>query len=186
MSSQSFRSSDWIIVSTLCGGSVLLYILSSLAQSFLAPPPGEDAYWLVSLGLNLLGYATVRPAVNQVEIHPYNQRVGLEQLVRSEGIRFEAYSPLGKGRIGLFEDPVLVSIAKAKNKSVAAVILRWLLQRGITPIPLSRNERRIRDNLNVFDFALSTVNHSVTPHTNQPEELPTIQGQVLILVHPGK
>ena len=59
MSSQSFRSSDWIIVSTLCGGSVLLYILSSLAQSFLAPPPGEDAYWLVSLGLNLLGYATV-------------------------------------------------------------------------------------------------------------------------------
>ena len=103
----------------------------------------------------LLGYATIRPAVDQVEVHPYNQRVGLEQLVRSEGIRFEAYSPLGKGRIGLFEDPVLVSIAKAKNKSVAAVILRWLLQRGITPIPLSRNEKRIRENLNVFDFALT-------------------------------
>ena len=103
----------------------------------------------------LLGYATVRPAVNQVEVHPYNQRVDLEKLVRSEGIRFEAYSPLGKGAIGLLEDPVLMSIASAKNKSVAAVILRWLLQRGITPIPLSRNEKRIRENLNVFDFALT-------------------------------
>ena len=65
------------------------------------------------------------------------------------------YSPLGKGRIGLFEDPVLTSIADAKKKSVAAVILRWLLQRGITPIPLSRNEKRIRENLNVFDFSLT-------------------------------
>lgn len=103
----------------------------------------------------LLGYATVRPAVNQVEIHPYNQRTSLEKLVRSEGIRLEAYSPLGKGRIGLFEDPVLTSIAKAKDKSVAAVILRWILQRGITPIPLSRNEKRIRENLDVFDFVLT-------------------------------
>ena len=103
----------------------------------------------------LLAYAKVRPCVNQVECHPYNQRVGLEKLVRSEGIQFEAYSPLGKGRIGLLEDPTLLSIANAKKKSVAAVILRWLLQRGITPIPLSRNEKRIRENLNVFDFALT-------------------------------
>lgn len=103
----------------------------------------------------LLEYATIRPAVNQVEVHPYNQRVDLEKLVRSEGIRFEAYSPLGKGRIGLFEDPVLTRIANAKNQSVAAVILRWLLQRGITPIALSRNEERLRENLDVFGFALS-------------------------------
>ena len=53
------------------------------------------------------------------------------------------------------EDPVLTSIADAKNKPVAAVILRWLLQRGITPIPLSRNENRLRENLAVFDFALT-------------------------------
>lgn len=103
----------------------------------------------------LLSYAKIRPAVNQVEVHPYNQRRDLEQLVRSEGIRLEAYSPLGKGVMGLFEDPVLKSIASAKNKSVAAVILRWLLQRGITPIPLSRNEMRIKDNLNVLDFSLT-------------------------------
>ena len=103
----------------------------------------------------LLGYASIRPAVNQVEVHPYNQRMELEQLVKSEGIRFEAYSPLGKGRIGLFEDPTLVKIAKAKNKGVAAVILRWLLQRNITPIPLSRDEKRIKENLNVFDFTLT-------------------------------
>ena len=93
--------------------------------------------------------------MDQVEVHPYNQRADLQELVQSEGIRFEAYSPLGKGVIGLLEDPLLKSIANAKNKSVAAVILRWLLQRGITPIPLSRNDKRIRENLNVFDFALT-------------------------------
>jgi 2,5-diketo-D-gluconate reductase A len=103
----------------------------------------------------LLGYAKVRPAVDQVEIHPYNQRLGLEKLVKSEGIRFEAYSPLGKGRIGLFEDPVLLGIAAKKKKSVSQVILRWLLQRGITPIALSRNEKRQAENLAVFDFALT-------------------------------
>mmetsp|Transcript_26698 Transcript_26698/g.53228 ORF Transcript_26698/g.53228 Transcript_26698/m.53228 type:complete len:419 (-) Transcript_26698:187-1443(-) len=103
----------------------------------------------------LLGYAKVRPVVDQVEVHPYNQRRDLEKLVTSEGIRFEAYSPLGKGYIGLFEDPVLIAIADAKKKSVAAVVLRWLLQRGITPIPLSRNEKRLKENLDVFDFALT-------------------------------
>ena len=103
----------------------------------------------------LLGYATVKPAVNQVEVHPYNQRRELEKIVKSHGIRFEAYSPLGKGVMGLFEDPVLLKIAQTKNKSVAAIILRWLLQRGITPIPLSRNEQRIKENLNVFDFTLT-------------------------------
>mmetsp|Transcript_95285 Transcript_95285/g.188844 ORF Transcript_95285/g.188844 Transcript_95285/m.188844 type:complete len:493 (+) Transcript_95285:77-1555(+) len=103
----------------------------------------------------LLGYAKVKPAVDQVEVHPYNQRVGLEKLVKSEGIRFEAYSPLGKGRIGLLEDPVLTSIAATKKTSVAKVILRWLLQRGITPIPLSRDEKRLKENIDVFDFDLS-------------------------------
>jgi len=103
----------------------------------------------------LLGYAKVRPAVDQVEVHPYNQRVGLEKLVKSEGIRFEAYSPLGKGRIGLFEDPVLTKIADTKKKPVAAIIIRWLLQRDITPIALSRNEERIKENLDVFDFNLT-------------------------------
>jgi len=103
----------------------------------------------------LLAYAKVKPAVDQVEVHPYNQRVRLEEFVKTEGIRFEAYSPLGKSRIGLLEDPVLTRIAETKGKSVAQVILRWLLQRDITPIPLSRNEKRIKENLDVTDFALT-------------------------------
>ena len=103
----------------------------------------------------LLAYAKIKPAVDQVEVHPYNQRVRLEKLVKSEGIRFEAYSPLGKSRIALLEDPVLTRIAGTKRKSVAQVILRWLLQRGITPIPLSRNEKRIKENIAVNDFDLT-------------------------------
>ena len=59
MSGQSLRAPDWIIISTICGGSVILFFLSTLAQSLLAPPPGDDMFWLVSLTLNLLGYATV-------------------------------------------------------------------------------------------------------------------------------
>ena len=59
MSGQSLRAPDWIIISTICGGSVILYFLSTLAQSLLAPAPGEDVFWLVSLTLNLLGYVTV-------------------------------------------------------------------------------------------------------------------------------
>ena len=59
MSGGTVRSSDWIILSTICGGSVLLYCLSSVAQSVLAPPPGQDMFWFYSLIINILGYATV-------------------------------------------------------------------------------------------------------------------------------
>ena len=59
MSGQSMRSSDWIILSTIGAGSVLLYCLSSLAQTMLVPAPGEDMFWLAALVINLLGYATV-------------------------------------------------------------------------------------------------------------------------------
>jgi diketogulonate reductase-like aldo/keto reductase len=109
----------------------------------------------------LLGFAKVKPWVNQFEIHPYNQRERLVEMCQSEGIAVNAYSPLGgKGNKGqvtdqLLTDPVLVKIGDAHGKTAAEAILRWHLQRRITPIPKSSTKSRMSENYNVFDFELS-------------------------------
>jgi diketogulonate reductase-like aldo/keto reductase len=116
----------------------------------------------------LLRYANIKPAVNQIEIHPYNQREELVKLCQKEGIAVEAYSPLGGGGFAgpssrnqgqltdqLLADPVLKKIADKYSKSTAQVILRWNLQRGITPIPKASSDQHIQENLKVFDFELA-------------------------------
>jgi len=109
----------------------------------------------------LLEYAKVKPAVNQFEVHPFNQRTQLIHLCHSEGIAVQAYSPLGgKGNNGqvtdeLLRNGLLKNIAVAHLKTVPEVILRWHLQRGVTPIPKSSTPARIRENFDVFDFELT-------------------------------
>ena len=71
-------------------------------------------------------------------------------------IEVTAYSPLGSNENGLLEDPILMRIARKYGKTVAQVILRWNLQRGITSIPKSVNKKRIEENINIFDFELSS------------------------------
>jgi len=109
----------------------------------------------------LLEYAKIKPAVNQLEVHPFNQQTRLVDLCNSEGISVEAYSPLGgKGNAGQVTDELLSNgllkrIAVAHLKTVPEVILRWHLQRGITPIPKSSTPTRIQENFDVFDFELT-------------------------------
>ena len=109
----------------------------------------------------LLGYARAKPSVNQFEVHPYNQRAELMALCQTEGIAVMGYCPLGgKGNKGqvtdqLLKDPALKTIASAHGKTSAQVILRWHLQRGVTPIPKGSSKAHIRENIGVFDFALS-------------------------------
>merc|ERR1712032_1691195 len=109
----------------------------------------------------LLAYAQVKPAVNQFEVHPFNQRTQLIDLCRSEGITVEAYSPLGgKGNDGQVTDELLSNeklknIAMAHLKTIPEVILRWHLQRDVTPIPKSSTTARMEENLDVFDFELT-------------------------------
>ena len=110
----------------------------------------------------LLSFAKVRPAVNQFEIHPYNSRPELVELCEREGIPVEAYSPLGgKGNRGavtdlLLKDATLAKAGRAHGKTPAQVALRWSLQRGITPIPKASSKKRIAENLDVFDFELTS------------------------------
>jgi 2,5-diketo-D-gluconate reductase B len=89
----------------------------------------------------------------QAEYHPYLDQSKLLAAVRRHGLVFIAYCPLGRGR--LFNDPVLADIAKTRGRSIAQIVLRWLLQQDIASIPFSSKPERIADNFNIFDFALS-------------------------------
>ncbi len=100
----------------------------------------------------ILAEGTVRPAVNQFECHPYYQMPELQKYCREQGIQYQAYSPLGGGAI--FGDERIQKIADKYGKSIAQVVLRWDLQKGIIVIPKSVKQNRILSNMDVFDFEL--------------------------------
>ena len=101
----------------------------------------------------MLAYAHVLPAVNQVEFHPFLYQRELLEWVHERGIALEAYRPLARAR--RMDDPNLTAVARAHDKSAAQVLLRWSLQRGVIVIPKSVHIERIRENLDVFDFVLA-------------------------------
>lgn len=97
----------------------------------------------------------IKPAVNQIETHPFQQQKDANAFLKAEGIVHEARAPFAEGQKGIFTNSVLTEIAASHCKSVAAVILRWLNQRGVVVIPKSIRADRIRENFNIFDFRLS-------------------------------
>lgn len=97
----------------------------------------------------------VFPAVNQIELHPYYQREDEIKVLRAYGIQPQAWAPFAEGMNGMFNNPLLSEIARSHNKSVAQVILKWNLQRGIAVIPKSTHKSRMEENIKVFDFELS-------------------------------
>jgi diketogulonate reductase-like aldo/keto reductase len=110
----------------------------------------------------LLGRATVVPAVNQIEVHPYFQQREVQALGAERGILTQAWSPIGgitfyrDGNHGsTLEDPVIGRIAETHGKSPAQVMLRWHLQQGRSVIPKSTKPHRIAENFDVFDFDLT-------------------------------
>ena len=100
-------------------------------------------------------FVSIPPMVNQMEIHPLNQQLELEPWADKYHIQLEAWAPFGEGRKGLFDNPVLKTIGSKYGKTTAQVILRWHIQRGIVVIPKSTHKERMKENFNVFDFALS-------------------------------
>ena len=100
-------------------------------------------------------FVNVKPMVNQMEVHPFNQQVQLKEWADKYGIRLEAWAPFGEGRNGLFVNEALASIGRKYGKTAAQVMLRWHIQRGVIVIPKSTHKERMVENLNVFDFALS-------------------------------
>jgi len=104
--------------------------------------------------VDIASFSSVRPMVNQVETHPFNQQVASKKYMDKYGVQIEAWAPFGEGRGGLFENPVLAEIAQKHKKTTAQVMLRWHIQRGVVVIPKSTHYERMKENLNVFDFIL--------------------------------
>jgi methylglyoxal/glyoxal reductase len=105
--------------------------------------------------VELLRSAKIKPAVNQIELHPHLSQQSLVTYCATLGIACEAWSPLGGDGGKLLDDPVLKMIAGEHGKSVAQVILRWNLQNGIITIPKSIHQNRIADNASLYDFVLT-------------------------------
>jgi diketogulonate reductase-like aldo/keto reductase len=97
----------------------------------------------------------VVPAVNQVETHPYCQQIETQAFLAENKVQIESWGPFAEGRNNIFANELLLSIATKYHKSVAQVILRWLLQREVVAIPKSVRKDRIVENFTIFDFELA-------------------------------
>lgn len=98
---------------------------------------------------------SIAPAVNQIEVHPFHQQGDAVPLLAEYGVQAEAWGPFAEGKNGLFSNDVLQSIGNRHGKSIAQVVLRWLIQRGIVAIPKSVRKERMDQNFAIFDFELS-------------------------------
>jgi 2,5-diketo-D-gluconate reductase A len=109
--------------------------------------------------VDLIEHNEITPAVNQIETHPFFQRHAEQELMHSRGVQIESWGPFAEGRNDLFTNPTLSEIGAAHGKSVAQVVLRWLIQREVVVIPKSVRRDRMAENFDVFDFEL-TAEHT--------------------------
>jgi 2,5-diketo-D-gluconate reductase A len=103
----------------------------------------------------LLEYARIKPAVNQIETHVFFQQKNAYEVLKKYEVQMEAWSPFAAGRNGIFNNQTLADIGKKYNKSIAQVCLRWHYQRGIVAIPRSSQKAHMIENLDIFDFELT-------------------------------
>ena len=104
--------------------------------------------------MDLMIHNSITPAVNQIEVNPFQQQIDTQMFLQDNSVMVEAWAPFAEGRNGVFQTEALVSIAARHNRSVAQVILRWLVQRGIIALAKSTRKDRMIENLSVFDFEL--------------------------------
>ena len=105
--------------------------------------------------IDIASFSKIKPMVNQIEIHPHNQQKAAKEWNEKYGVQLEAWAPFGEGRGGIFDLPELKAIAESHKKTVAQVIIRWHLQRGIVVIPKSTHIERMEENFDVFDFTIT-------------------------------
>lgn len=140
----------------------------------------------------ILGLCEVKPAVLQTEVHPYFQEQELKSFLSKEGMVIQAWYPLGHGDKALLEEPLFTELGKKYGKSNAQIILRWHIQAGNIVIPGSKNPAHIKDNFDLFDFALTAgemeeiaaLDKNTRYYTSTPEMLkkyaeivPDVDGQ---------
>ena len=119
--------------------------------------------------VDLASFTRIKPMINQIEIHPYHQQVLSKEWLDKYGVQLEAWAPFGEGRKNMFELSELKEIGDKYGKTVAQVILRWHLQRGIVVIPKSTHLERMKENFNVFDFELAQEDMDVISKLDKNE-----------------
>lgn len=117
----------------------------------------------------LLSFADVPPAIDQVEFHPRLQQPELQAFCRAHGIVQQAWAPVMRG--GVFRIPELVAIAERHGKTAAQVSIRWILQLGVTTIPKSIHPERLRENADVYDFELTAEEMAVIESLDREERI---------------
>jgi len=105
--------------------------------------------------MDLMTHNQITPAVNQIEVNPFQQQIDTQKFLQDNSVQVEAWAPFAEGRNNIFQNELLLSIAAKHKKSVAQVILRWLVQRGIVTLAKSTRKERMIENINVLDFELS-------------------------------
>lgn len=109
----------------------------------------------------ILKICKIKPAINQIELHPYAQRKDIVKICNENNIKVEAWYPIAHGDKNLIDNEIFTKISKKYNKTNVQVILRWHIQKGYIIFPRSRNEKHLEENINIFDFELSKeeMNH---------------------------
>ena len=119
--------------------------------------------------VDLVLYSEVKPAVNQVEVNVFHQQTTAQTYNKKYEVQMEAWAPFAEGRNNMFTNPELKAIGDKYGKSIAQVILRWLVQRGIVPLAKSVKKERMQENINIFDFELSDEDMAVIAKMDKKE-----------------
>ncbi|MBZ5856037.1 aldo/keto reductase [Flavihumibacter profundi] len=106
--------------------------------------------------IDLIIHNEIIPAVNQIETHPFHQQIETQQFLQENKVQIESWGPFAEGKNNIFQNELLRSIATKYNKTIAQIILRWLIQRNVVAIPKSVRKERMAENFNIFDFELGT------------------------------
>jgi 2,5-diketo-D-gluconate reductase A len=113
--------------------------------------------------MDLMVHNNITPAVNQIEVNPFQQQIETQKYLQDHRVQVEAWAPFAEGRNQIFQNELLLSIAAKHKKSVAQVILRWLIQREVIALSKSTHKERMLENISVFDFELSTEDMAAIP-----------------------
>lgn len=104
---------------------------------------------------DIAAFNTIPPQVNQVETNPLHQQIEAQETMINRNVQMEAWAPFGEGKNNMFQNPILKDIADKHGKSIAQVILRWLMQRNIVALAKSTHIERMKENFEIFDFQIS-------------------------------
>ena len=121
--------------------------------------------------MDLIVHNEIVPAVNQIETHPFHQQIEAQQFLQANNVQIESWGPFAEGKNNIFSNELLLSIARQYDKSIAQVILCWLIQRGIIAIPKSVRKERMKEHFDVFDFELSANDMEAIKTLNTKESL---------------